>query len=232
MDNFFFSRDIRGDTIMLDAEESRHALQVLRYDIGDELTVVDGQGGWYRGQILNKSSRGCAVRIHERRQDFGVRTFRLCLGIAPPKSMDRFEWFLEKAVEIGVDIIAPICCEHSQRRLLRPERTRKIIIAAMKQSQRAYLPEVCPMVPFSKLLATSVPGQRFIANGGAARHLKDNYSPGQDVTILVGPEGDFSPEEIAQAQAASYEPVSLGPARLRTETAGIVSCIIVNLLNE
>lgn len=156
------------------------------------------------------------------------------LVVAPTKSNDRFEWFLEKATEIGVDEITPILCEHSERKIVKPERMEKVLQSAMKQSMQAYLPKLNPMVGYNEFMKQSREGLLFIAHCDEDEklELKRRVAPDKDVTILIGPEGDFSRTEIESAYEKGYLPVSLGQNRLRTETAAIVACTTVNLINN
>lgn len=232
----FYATDIREQLIYFPEEEARHAVQVLRRRPGDAVTVVDGQGGWYEGTLLEASKKSCVARIDRHVAQYGRREYRVQVAMAPPKNISRFEWFLEKATEFGIDRITPLQCFHSERRRLRPERLKKILSAAMKQSLKAYLPRLEPMTSFEEFVRqpASVAAQRFIAYLGPQTkgHLKDNYRPGNDVTILIGPEGDFSEAEVDLALAQGFMGVSLGSSRLRTETAGVAACHLVHLLNE
>ncbi|MCB0624332.1 MAG: 16S rRNA (uracil(1498)-N(3))-methyltransferase [Saprospiraceae bacterium] len=233
--NLFYTPHIHTGQAILAEEEARHCVQVLRHRPGDAVRVVDGRGGFYEGVLEQAGKRECVIRIEREWQEWGRRPYRLHLAVAPTKSIDRFEWFLEKAVEIGVDEISPLLCEHSERRQLRVDRLQKVALSAMKQSLKAYLPEVNELRSFSQFLRElEGDGQRFIAHcrEGDKASLKDNYRPGSDVIILVGPEGDFSEEEIRQAGEAGFEPVHLGESRLRTETAGVVACHTIYLLNS
>ncbi|MEN8116270.1 MAG: RsmE family RNA methyltransferase, partial [Bacteroidota bacterium] len=154
--------------------------------------------------------------------------------IAPTKNIDRFEWFLEKCTEIGIDEITPILSEHSERKVIKPGRLEKIVVSAMKQSVKAYLPKLNELTSFNDLVKTSDAPAKFIAhcNGGEKPHLKNNIEPGKNVLILIGPEGDFSPAEVELAKENGFKEISLGTSRLRTETAGVVACHIVNLIND
>ncbi|MCF8336331.1 MAG: RNA methyltransferase, partial [Bacteroidales bacterium] len=164
----------------------------------------------------------------------GKRPFYLHIAIAPPKNIKRFEWFLEKSTEIGIDEITPLICFHSERRQLKTERSNRIITSALKQSLKTYHPVLNEMVPFEEFFNNPFQGSRFIAYCGSGHpgHLKNLYSAGSDFTLIIGPEGDFNEKELTKAEAYGFNPVSLGSSRLRTETAGIVACHIINLLNE
>ncbi len=233
----FYTTDITGEYARFTEEEARHCLQVLRKSAGDNIHFFDGSGGWYQGVIEETGKRHFVAKIISREENHGKRNFHLHLAIAPTKNNDRLEWFLEKATEIGIDEITPLLCEHSERSKIRNDRLEKILLAATKQSLRAYLPklnELTGFKQFMKNIETSGPGSRFIAHCQEENlpHLKDNCPKGANVTILIGPEGDFSASEISLANQAGFRNISLGKARLRTETAGIAACHIVNLIND
>lgn len=200
---------------------------------GDPIFLSDGQGNLYEGNILAADARNCQVTIHSLQPEVGKRSFNLHLAVAPTKNMARFEWFLEKATEIGIDIITPLICEHSERVQIRTDRLKKIIISAAKQSVKTYLPVINEPVKYADYLKMNLPEQRFVAYVEERQplHLKSVYHSG-DCTVLIGPEGDFSKKEIEQALKSGFTPVSLGPSRLRTETAALVACHIINFVNE
>jgi 16S rRNA (uracil1498-N3)-methyltransferase len=219
----------------LDEDESRHAVKVLRLGTGDALTIVDGRGGWYSAEILRADARRCTVRLGERWQEV-PRPYRIHLAIAPTKHLDRMEWMLEKCVEIGVDEISFLETRYSERRHLKLDRLERIAVGAMKQSQRGYLPALHNLRPFGPWLETQAGGtaQRWIAHlDEGERYLLHRVAepPGTHI-VLIGPEGDFSSEEIARARQAGFRAVSLGESRLRTETAGLVAVHTLNLLNQ
>ena len=230
----FFIPEISGDIVNLSAEESKHAVKVLRLSDGDRVQIVDGKGGFYQAEIVDANPKSCALKITESVSGFEKRNFKLHIAIAPTKNIDRFEWFLEKCTEIGIDEITPLLSEHSERKVIKPERLEKILVSAMKQSLKAYLPKLNELTRFADLLDKEFHGKKFIAhcNDGLKPHLKNELTSGDDVLILIGPEGDFSPEEVELAKAKGFQEISLGNARLRTETAGVVACHIVNLANE
>lgn len=230
----FYVREITGNEIVLDESESKHAIRVLRLNAGDKVQVVDGAGGFYTAEITGPHPKKCKLIVLDARKDFGRRSFRLHIGIAPTKNNDRFEWFLEKATEIGIDEITPLLCEHSERKTIKPDRLEKILISAMKQSVKYWLPKLNPLIPLNEFLQINDGSQKFIAhcNEGEKAHLKDEIKKGKNVTLLIGPEGDFSLNEVEQARAAGFREISLGSSRLRTETAGVAGCHIVNLVNE
>ncbi len=230
----FYTPDIQGLNYRLNNEESKHCVKVLRLKEGDLVHLIDGRGSLYEAKITDANHKACALQIVGEIQKYGKRNFRITIAIAPTKNMDRLEWFLEKATEIGVDQIIPIICHHSERKEVKLERMEKVVVAAMKQSYKAYMPVLMEAMPFKELLKLPFSGARFIAHceEGEKKLLKNQINPKEDVMILIGPEGDFSKEEIDQAIAAGFVPVSLGESRLRTETAGVVACHTVHLMNE
>ena len=229
----FYTDRIDGNHAFLDEEEARHCGQVLRKKPGDLVRFVDGQGGWYEGVLTDVRKKECRIAIQEARPAYEPFTTGLHIAIAPTKNSSRLEWFLEKATEIGITDISLIICQHSERRKVRTDRLRKIVVAAMKQSLRARLPRLHDPVPFNSFVRQfATDGQRYIARGDQNVSLKDNYPPGTDVLILIGPEGDFSPTELELATQHGFRGVHLGPHRLRTETAGLVACHTIQLLNQ
>ncbi len=213
-----------------------HAVKVLRMKAGDIIQLVDGAGGFYEAEINNPHPKHCEVKIIRKQSGFNKRNHYLHIAIAPTKNIERLEWFLEKATEIGIDEITPIICRFSERKMIKPERLEKVIVSAMKQSVKAYLPKLNDMCTFEELIKQSNGdnGSKCIAHcyDGEKRLLQSAYSKGQNALILIGPEGDFSQKEVNLALQHNFKPVSLGSSRLRTETAGIVACHTVNLLNE
>ncbi len=230
----FFISEIKGNTVTLDPDESKHAAKVLRLSQGDRVQIVDGKGGFYEAEIIDAHPKHCMLTILDKKNEFGKTTFQLHIAIAPTKNIDRFEWFLEKCTEIGIDEITPVLSEHSERKVIKPERLEKILVSAMKQSVKAYLPQLNELTSFKELASKSFDGRKLIAHciDSRKKHLKDIIKPGENALILIGPEGDFSPAEVEFALQNGFEEISLGNARLRTETAGIVACHLVNLVNE
>lgn len=243
----FYCQDIES-THILSEEESQHAIRVLRMSVGDELEVTDGLGHIYHCRITNPSQHRCEVQILSVETPAPLHAGHVHIVLAPTKNIDRTEWFLEKATEIGVDEITLVLCDHSERKVVNMERLQKIVVAAAKQSLRTTYPVLNEMTPFkeiirSKSITSSLEersGERlFIAHceeGYAAtekkRALRDWLEYGDNVLVMIGPEGDFSPEEILAALEAGFLPVSLGNGRLRTETAGVVACHTAVLVNE
>jgi 16S rRNA (uracil1498-N3)-methyltransferase len=237
--NIFYTPDISGYSYTLNEEESKHCIRVLRMKIGDIIHLVDGRGGFFKGQITVDSPKLCSIEIVETQSEFEKRNYILHLAIAPTKNTDRIEWLIEKAVEIGIDEFTPIICEHSERKHINIERLERIAISAMKQSVKAYLPKINEAVPFKNFIKNTDASNKFVAHCISSDDLvfekvkvQELYKSGQSVTLLVGPEGDFSPEEVKMAIDAGYRGVTLGNSRLRTETAGLVACHTIAFLNS
>jgi len=230
----FYVPNISGAEVILDETESKHAIRVLRLIVGNQVQIIDGKGGFYEAEIIDANQKKCRLSIVKSTSEFGKKDFHLHIAIAPTKNTDRFEWFLEKATEIGIDEITPLLTSHSERKSINPERLEKILVSAMKQSLKAYLPKLNKLTSFKELVVNNKTKNKFIAycDDIQKTHLKELTKKGNDTLILIGPEGDFSPEEVQLATVNGFEVVSLGTARLRTETAGIVACNIVNLANE
>ena len=232
----FHSNDIQGDQAHFNEIETRHCVQVLRKTSGDAIQFVDGEGGWYHGNISSISKKHFTARI-EKTTVYPKPAFSIHLAIAPTKNIDRFEWFLEKATEFGIEEVTPIICENSERRRIRPERLEKILLSAMKQSLKPFLPKLNELVDFEAFIkdtATNDDDLRFIAHCRNAELplLRDNCPKQKSVTVLIGPEGDFSMSEIELALANGFNEISLGKSRLRTETAGIAAVHTINLIND
>jgi len=230
----FYTPDISGTDYILDEAESKHAVRVLRLSPGETVQLVDGKGNFYEAQITDANSKKCRVAVTRHLPGFGKCSHYLHLAVAPTKNTDRFEWFLEKATEIGIDEITPILCDHSERKVLKEDRLEKVIVSAMKQSVKAYLPKLNPLISFKNLINSEFEGKKFIAHCYEAdkRELKNELEETTSTLVLIGPEGDFSEEEIKLAMANDFVPVSLGKSRLRTEAAAIVACHTVSLMKE
>lgn len=216
----------------LTEEDTRHAVKTLRLGTGEPIVVTDGRGNRYVSVITKADAKQCAFRV-ERVEITPPRPFQVRIGVAPTKNLDRIEWFVEKAVELGIERISFFFGQHSERRVLKLERLEKIAVAAMKQSLQAWLPQLDQAVPFAQLLPTIRDAERFIAHlpdDGEAPHLFRLAQPTASYTVLIGPEGDFSAQEVQQATAAGFRMVTLGPNRLRTETAALAACQVLNLL--
>lgn len=229
----FYTPDISDDFFTLNEEESRHCRTVLRLTQGDSIYLTDGKGTLYQAQIIDAQSRRVIVEVTQKTEEYGKRNYRVHMAVAPTKNIERFEWFLEKATEIGVDEITPLLCEHSERKQIRPDRLEKVITSAVKQSLKAYHPVINDLADFRKFVNQNLNGQRFLAHLEEENPilLKNACIPGEDVTILIGPEGDFSPSELVMAGNQNWKTVSLGSSRLRTETAAIAACHTVYFIN-
>lgn len=232
--HIFYSAHIQENNFQLDEEESRHAVKVLRLKERDTISLVDGKGGFYLAEISQADPKKCTLKILQAQQNYGKKNYFIHLAIAPTKNMDRIEWMVEKCVEIGIDKISFIKCQRSERKNVNPERIEKIAVSAMKQSLKAYLPKIHDLISFKDFLNSELEDQRFIGHleEGEKKDLQNAARKSGNYCILIGPEGDFSPEEIEQAKVKGFTPVNLGPSRLRTETAGMVSCHILNLVNS
>ncbi len=214
-------------------DDSRHAIKTLRLSVGEAIFVTDGHGNHRSAVITQADARRCTFRIVDT-QTTPPRSFSIRICVAPTKNMDRIEWFIEKAVEVGVERISFFFGQHSERRVLKPERLEKIAVAAMKQSLQSYLPILDDALPFGELLKTIREPQRFIAHlpsNEPPQNLIKRATPASQYVVLIGPEGDFSEKEIQQAVASGFQMVTLGPNRLRTETAALTACQILNFIN-
>ena len=218
------------DEIILSAEESKHATKVLRKKEGDILNFTDGKGAFYKAEITVADSRKCRLKVVSTEQKEKQHNYHLHIAIAPTKNMDRFEWFLEKATEIGIDEITPIICSHSERKVIKTERCNRILLSAMKQSLKFHLPKLNEAISFNDFLKQDYKGSKYIAHceDGEKKELKIENKTEKTI-ILIGPEGDFSPKEIELALQNQFKAVSLGTSRLRTETAGLVAVHTINL---
>jgi 16S rRNA (uracil1498-N3)-methyltransferase len=232
--DLFYAHDLSGGLYTLPEEESKHLIRVLRSKHGDHLFLTDGMGTLAEAVIEDPSPKRCLVRIVSAWKEGTGRDFHLHIAIAPTKNSDRFEWFLEKSTEIGIDEVTPLICEHSERTRLNIERLRKVMIAAMKQSLKAWLPALNEPADFGKLVGRTFDGEKYIAYCGEEElvSLKNVHRKGAKTLILIGPEGDFSEKEVMKAKKEGFIPITLGKSRLRTETAGIVACHTINFLNS
>lgn len=220
----------------LSEEESAHCVRVLRYTAGDEILITDGRGTTYTARITNPHPKHCDFEIIASEKQEKHHAFHLHIAIAPTKNIERMEWAIEKCVEIGVDEMTPLLCRFSERKQLRTDRLEKIILSAAKQSLTPYLPVLHELTPYDSFVReqAKLNQQNFIAHcyKDEKRFLKDEMELSRDVLVLIGPEGDFSEKEVADALALGFVPVSLGNSRLRTETAAVVACHTAVLLNE
>jgi len=216
-----------------DKEESKHIVKVLRKVTGDELWITNGNGFLFSAKITDDNLKKCKVEIIQAKKSY-PKTHKLHMAVAPTKMNDRYEWFLEKATEIGIHEITPIICERSERKTIKLERMQKLVESAMKQSLQTYLPILNEPISLAEFLEKKPTELQFIAHceDSERYELKRRVVADRDLTILIGPEGDFSPSEIKQARDKGYLPVSMGKTRLRTETAAIVACTTVALINN
>ena len=233
----FFSDDICDSRVRLDQEESAHCVRVLRHRAGDEISVIDGRGTLYRCALEIADAKGAEARVLSKEPGFGAHPYHLTMAVCPTKNIDRYEWFVEKATEIGVDVIAPVIGERSERKVLKTERLRRLALSATKQSLKAAMPEVAEPVTVRdfiaaapadalKLICYCFDDVERIPVTDVLRRQKENR-----IAILIGPEGDFSPEEAALARERGWIPVQLGPSRLRTQTAAVTAVTAVYLAN-
>ncbi len=229
--NLFYQREIPKGIHHLNEDESRHAVKVLRMKAGDPLLITDGLGIFYDAVIALADSRACSFTITEQRVSTAL-PYSISLAIAPTKNIDRTEWFVEKAVELGIEQIHFIRCKNSERKTVNIERIQKIIVSAMKQSGQAWLPVCSEIKPYPEILSVSA-DQKFICYVDSLNpdQLKSLAKPSQKYLVLIGPEGDFQKEELEQAIQHGFQKVSLGANRLRTETAALAACHTLNLIN-
>ena len=229
----FYTPDI-ATTLELPQDEAAHAIRVLRLAEGSEVMLTDGKGSFYRAEIDMISGKRCYVRIVETITPDPLWRGHLHLAMAPTKNMDRIEWFAEKATEIGFDELTFLDCRFSERRVVKTERVEKILVSAMKQSLKPTLPMLNGMTPFDKFVSQPFEGQKFIAHcyEGEKEALLQALQPGGNALVLIGPEGDFSPEEVQKAMTYGFRPITLGRSRLRTETAALVAVHMMNIVNS
>ena len=220
----FYVEDLSAPIVTLSAEESKHCVKVLRMGVGDEVSLTNGKGTLCRCRIMAPDAKACTLEVVERLEDYGRRRHRLHIAVAPTKNTERIDWFVEKAVEVGIDEITPLICDHSERCVLKTERLEKKAVSAMKQSLKAYKPvinEPVKMVDFIDRQASM--------QDDCCRMIC--YCDGmRDALVLIGPEGDFSEREVEKALTSGFQPVTLGNSRLRTETAALYATVAVNFL--
>lgn len=243
--HLFYTPDIQSTIYTLNEEESKHCVRVLRLNNGDKIELIDGIGGWYEAEITDANPKRCTVTVVQSKKEFGKRNVQLHIAIAPTKNMDRLEWFIEKATEIGIDELSLIDCDNSERTIVKTERLNKVAVSAIKQSIKAYLPQINEVIDFKKFIfsSTNFIGQKFIAHcypihqespgeRENKKHLKTVYQKGNNALLLIGPEGDFSVDEVQLSIDNGFKEISLGNSRLRTETAALYCCAAINILNE
>jgi 16S rRNA (uracil1498-N3)-methyltransferase len=231
----FYAPDIAGDTYTLDENESKHIIRVLRMSKGSQVSLIDGKGNLYEGIISNPDLKKCTISITEVKKSFEKRNYRLHIAISPLKNPERFEWFIEKSVEIGIDEITPLICRNTEKPGIKPERINNLIVSAMKQSLKATRTILNESCTFNDFLNKNEEGKLMIAHCNSSlkrSKISEIYSRNEDAVILIGPEGDFSKDEIEKATEKAYVPVHLGRSRLRTETAGIAACHSIYYINQ
>jgi 16S rRNA (uracil1498-N3)-methyltransferase len=217
----------------LPEDEAHHAMHVLRLREGTEVGLLDGRGGLAYATFVRCGKRSVHVSVQRVERTPRERQHAIHLAVAPTKTADRYEWFVEKAVEIGVDRIIPLETERTERTRLRVDRLERVSVSAMKQCQRRWLPKIAPLTPLKGLLASELPPQRLFGwCEGQHRPLMNAYRTDTDTIVLIGPEGDFSAAEAEQLRATGFEAVSIGTARLRTETAALAACTWMSLAQQ
>jgi 16S rRNA (uracil1498-N3)-methyltransferase len=231
----FYAPDINGDSYTLDENESKHIIRVLRMNRGTGVRLIDGRGNLYEGVIHNPDQKHCTIAITGITRDFEKRNYHLHIAISPLKNPDRFEWFIEKSVEIGIDEITPVICRNTEKQSIKKERLNNLIVSAMKQSLKATGTLLNEPVTFNEFITLKADGKHMIAHchDSFTRHkISDVYEKYENAIILIGPEGDFSPEEIVKASEKGFVNIHLGSSRLRTETAGVAACHSIYFLNQ
>ena len=234
MMQLYFAENLATSKVKLDKDESHHMVNVVRLHTGGAVSLTDGKGLLAHGIISKADPKGCIIEISSSKQEGTHRNYSLHIAIAPTRNIDRFEWFLEKATEIGIDLVTPLLCRKSERKIVNPERLNKMIVSAAKQSLKTVFPVLNPLTSFTDFILQHQEGMKFIAHCGLGKRisLKQGYERGNKFLILIGPEGDFDEEEIIKAGEAGFTAISLGEARLRTETAGVVACQNIAFMNE
>ena len=231
--HLFYTPEITGDSHILEEQESKHAIRVLRLTEGDNVILIDGIGGWYEARIEGEHPKACVLSIISHSDNYKPLPYQLHIAISPTKNMDRFEWFLEKATEIGISRVTPLICKRSERKQLKMDRLDRILVSAMKQSLKAFKPVLSDPAPMTQFLKQKQQGTLGIAHCYPLDRLSlSDIEKSGKYTILVGPEGDFSEEELEAAITAGYRPLHLGESRLRTETAGVHICSAISILNQ
>lgn len=232
--HLFYTPDIVSETYVLNEEESKHCIRVLRLQSGDRVVLVDGKGGFYQAEIIDPHPKKTILKIVATQLEYAKRNHYLHIAVAPTKNIERIEWFLEKATEIGVDEISFIICDRSERKEVKIDRLTKVVTSAVKQSLKAYHPKLNEAIYFKNFIRQAQASQKFIAHcvHDDKKELKDHLQLYADYIILVGPEGDFTPNEITLAIEHGFVPITLGNSRLRTETAALGACFEINFLNR
>jgi len=231
----FYTPDISSNEYVLNEEESKHCIKVLRLGVGAMVYLIDGIGGLYKAEITGEYKKHVTLRVVEAKYEYNKRNHHLHIAIAPTKNIDRLEWFLEKATEIGIEEITPVICDRSERKVVKEDRLYKVITSAVKQSLQAYHPVLNPQTTLSAFLKQTNDSVKMIAHcldNEPRQFINQVAEPKQRYTILIGPEGDFTGNEIELALQNGYKPLTLGNTRLRTETAALAACFEVNYLNR
>lgn len=231
----FYIPEIKGDFCTMDESESGHCIRVLRMNSGDLIKFVDGKGGFYEGVISKPDARACVVKIIDRQKDFEKKNYRLHMAVSLLGNPARFEWLIEKCVETGVDEITPLICANTEKTTVRAERINKIIISAMKQSLKAFRPLLNNPVDFNDFILKEHQATKMIAHcdhSYSRADISEIYDKGTEAVILIGPEGDFSKQEISGALSRGFCSVHLGNSRFRSETAAVASCLAVYFINR
>ncbi|WEK19585.1 MAG: 16S rRNA (uracil(1498)-N(3))-methyltransferase [Candidatus Pedobacter colombiensis] len=231
----FYTPDISSNEYVLNEEESKHCTKVLRLGIGAMVYLIDGVGGLYKAEITAEHKKHVNLHVVEAQYEYNKRNHHLHIAIAPTKNIDRLEWFLEKATEIGIEEITPVICDRSERKIVKEDRLYKVITSAVKQSLQAYHPVLNPQTTLSAFLKQSNDSIKMIAHcldNEPRQFIAELAKPKERYTILIGPEGDFTGAEIELALQNGYKPLTLGNTRLRTETAALAACFEVNYLNR
>jgi 16S rRNA (uracil1498-N3)-methyltransferase len=233
--HIFYTPDITQNTYTLNEEESKHCVRVLRLTIGSIVNLVDGKGGFYTAEITSDNPKKVSLSILKVETEFHKRNHYLHIAVAPTKNIDRIEWFLEKATELGIDEITPIITDRSERRVVKEDRLNKVITSAVKQSIKAYHPKLNDAISFDTFLKEPFDGNKLIAHcidNGEKQYISKLVAPHQKYLILIGPEGDFTPDEVNLALNKGFKALTLGDNRLRTETAALSVCFEINYLNR
>lgn len=231
----FYTPDINSTEYALNEDESKHCIKVLRLGPGAHVHLIDGRGGLYLAEIISENKKQVSLRVIESSLEYQKRSHQLHIAVAPTKNIDRLEWFLEKATEVGIDTITPVICDRSERRILKEDRLYKVITSAVKQSLQAYHPVLNPAISLKDFLKIPDDSLKMVAHcieDEPRKYISELAVPGQSYTILIGPEGDFTPVEIELALQNGYKALTLGNTRLRTETAALAACFEVNYLNR
>lgn len=233
--HIFYTPDITQNTYTLNEEESKHCVRVLRLTVGTIVNLVDGKGGFYTAEITSDNPKKVSLSILKVETEFHKRNHYLHVAVAPTKNIDRIEWFLEKATELGIDEITPIITDRSERKIVKEDRLNKVITSAVKQSIKAYHPKLNDAISFDAFLKQPFEGEKLMAHcidEGEKQYISQLVAPHQKYLILIGPEGDFTPEEVNLALNKGFKALTLGDNRLRTETAALAVCFEINYLNR